>query len=253
MDKRTYITSKHEQLIFCPTQANTELKETNSTTMEISEDNADSERENTSSSPPALDNSENERKESREEQIFVEIQDELNQQKDCLLKDIRLIQKRKIKEMEELYELKLKKKTYEQELEDTKLEIKKMDEHFEFLRKKKAELSASVSKDPETSEVERKKVDNGQDVKIIENKRPAPPQPAPVTSQPGRDDSISVIEEIFPRPKYSSSHSSHSSGRGRTNLVESSGHQSTPPPYYGHGAASKEKHQGGHQGGHHTD
>ena len=36
----------------------------------------------------------------------MEIQDELLQQKDSLLKDIRVIQKRKIKEMEELYEIK---------------------------------------------------------------------------------------------------------------------------------------------------
>lgn len=48
----------------------------------------------------------NYRKESRDEQFYVEIQDELLQQKDSLLKDIRVIQKRKIKEMEELYEIK---------------------------------------------------------------------------------------------------------------------------------------------------
>ena len=87
------------------------------------------------------------RKESRDEQVYVEIQDELLQQKDALLKDIRVIQKRKIKEMEELYEIKLKKKSFEQELEDTKLQIKRMDEQFEILRKKKAELSSSCSQE----------------------------------------------------------------------------------------------------------
>ena len=162
--------------------------------MEISEDNAESPRDLTLSPLPQLNNPENLTKESRDEQIFVDIQDQLNQQKDCLLKDIRLIQKKKIKEMEELYELKLKKKSYEQELEDTKLEIKRMDEHFDFLRKKKAELSAS--KVPEGDESnDRQKVDNGQDVKIIDNKRPVQV----------RDDTISVIEETFPRPKYSCS------------------------------------------------
>ena len=40
---------------------------------------------------------------------IMEVQDELLQQKDALLKDIRVIQKRKIKEMEELYDIKLKK------------------------------------------------------------------------------------------------------------------------------------------------
>ena len=89
----------------------------------MSAENESSTRDNRLS---PLDNPENSMKESRDEQIFVEIQEELNQQKDCLLKDIRLIQKKKIKEMEELYELKLKKKSYEQELEDTKLEIKRI-------------------------------------------------------------------------------------------------------------------------------
>ena len=43
---------------------------------------------------------------SDREKALIEIQDELMQQKDTLLKDIRVIQKRKIKEMEELYEIK---------------------------------------------------------------------------------------------------------------------------------------------------
>ena len=208
--------------------------------MEMSEDNAATPRNNTVSPLSTLRNPENSIKENRDEQIFVEIQEELNQQKDCLLKDIRLIQKKKIKEMEELYELKLKKKSYEQELEDTKLEIKRMDEHFDFLKKKKAEMSAS--KAPGSIEADRQKLgDAGQDVKIIDNKRPAPPP------LPGRDDSVSLLEETFPRPKYSCS-----SVRVRTNLVDSCGLQPTLPPYYGHGG-NKDKqagHYGGHQGGH---
>merc|ERR1711936_144319 len=98
--------------------------------------------------------------------VYVEIQDELLQQKDALLKDIRVIQKRKIKEMEELYEIKLKKKSFEQELEDTKLEIKRMDEQFEILRRKKADLSSSSRR----SSVELTGSGTG-DVKIIDNKR----------------------------------------------------------------------------------
>ena len=54
---------------------------------------------------------------------IMEVQDELLQQKDALLKDIRVIQKRKIKEMEELYDIKLKKKEFEQELETTKQSV----------------------------------------------------------------------------------------------------------------------------------
>ena len=73
---------------------------------------------------------------------IMEVQDELLQQKDALLKDIRVIQKRKIKEMEELYDIKLKKKEFEQELETTKQEIQKMDEQFVQLRQRRAELGA---------------------------------------------------------------------------------------------------------------
>ena len=107
--------------------------------MEITEDNADSPgRENILSPLPPLDNPEDLTKESRDEQIFVEIQDELSQQKDCLLKDIRLIQKKKIKEMEELYELKLKKKFNNWNLNKS---TKKKEE-----KRKKNQLRKNISK-----------------------------------------------------------------------------------------------------------
>ena len=61
---------------------------------------------------------------SDQEKAILEIQDELMQQKDTLLKDIRVIQKRKIKEMEELYDIKLKKKAFEIEQSPERGEMK---------------------------------------------------------------------------------------------------------------------------------
>ena len=79
---------------------------------------------------------------------IMEVQDELLQQKDALLKDIRVIQKRKIKEMEELYDIKLKKKEFEQELETTKQEIQKMDEQFVQLRQRRARAADTRTGNP---------------------------------------------------------------------------------------------------------
>ena len=93
---------------------------------------------------------------------IMEVQDELLQQKDALLKDIRVIQKRKIKEMEELYDIKLKKKEFEQELETTKQEIQKMDEQFVQLRQRRAELGAAPGAGQDRGEAE---------VKIIDHKK----------------------------------------------------------------------------------
>lgn len=73
---------------------------------------------------------------SEREKAVLEIQDELLQQKDALLKDIRVIQKRKIKEMEELYDIKLKKKALEQDLENTKQEIKRVEQQNSLLKNK---------------------------------------------------------------------------------------------------------------------
>ena len=73
---------------------------------------------------------------------MMEIQDELLQQKDTLLKDIRVIQKRKIKEMEELYDIKLKKKSFEQELENTKQEIKKLEQQMKLASRRKAQIGS---------------------------------------------------------------------------------------------------------------
>ena len=75
---------------------------------------------------------------------MMEIQDELLQQKDTLLKDIRVIQKRKIKEMEELYDIKLKKKSFEQELEHTKQEIKKLEQQMKLASRRKAQIGKKV-------------------------------------------------------------------------------------------------------------
>ena len=145
--------------------------------------------------------------------------------------------------MEELYEIKLKKKSFEQELEDTKLQIKRMDEQFEILRKKKAELSSSCSQETAAGKesVERASVDmSGSvsgDVKIIDNKRPA------AVSQHLAG---AVIEESFQRPgKHFSPPRATGHGRMmetirvRTNLVDTPG---PPPSYY----TGKEK-QGGHK------
>ena len=54
------------------------------------------------------------------------------------LQDIQNIQKRKIKEMEELIDIKQKKQNYEQELEKTRIEIKNMDVYFDNIRKRKS-------------------------------------------------------------------------------------------------------------------
>ena len=99
---------------------------------------------------------------------IMEVQDELLQQKDALLKDIRVIQKRKIKEMEELYDIKLKKKEFEQELETTKQEIQKMDEQFVQLRQRRAELGAELGAGPGPGAGQ----DRGEaEVKIIDHKK----------------------------------------------------------------------------------
>ena len=70
------------------------------------------------------------------DQELAELQDELVQQKDNLLRDIRVIQKRKIKELDELYQIKLKKKDFEKELEETRESIKKLENDFETARKR---------------------------------------------------------------------------------------------------------------------
>ena len=118
----------------------------------------------------------------------------------------------------------MKKKSFEQELEDTKLEIKRMDEQFEILRRKKADLSSG----------RRSSVDlagsGTSDVKIIDNKRPAPGHGVRQTRE-----EETVIEERFPRPKQiSPAGTSGPHGRSvetlrvRNNLMETA----PPPPYY---------------------
>ena len=72
------------------------------------------------------------------DQELVDLQDKLVQQKDSLLKDIRVIQKRKIKELDELYQIKLKKQDFEKELEKTREDIKKMEDYFQSNRKQRA-------------------------------------------------------------------------------------------------------------------
>ena len=114
---------------------------------------------------------------SVQEKAILEIQDELMQQKDTLLKDIRVIQKRKIKEMEELYDIKLKKKAFELELENTKQEIKKMDQQFEILRRKKADLCQRDVPGQQANEVHnsretvRRNSSCDSEVKIIDHKK----------------------------------------------------------------------------------
>ena len=82
---------------------------------------------------------------TEKEKAVIEIQDELLQQKDTLLRDIRVIQKKKIKEMEELYDIKLKKKELEQELENVKQEMKKMDQHFKLMKSKGGVVETPVT------------------------------------------------------------------------------------------------------------
>jgi len=100
-----------------------------------------------------------------------EIQDNLMKEKQALLKDIRIIQKRKIKEMEELIDIKLKKENYEQELEDTRTEIKKMDVYFENIRKRKS--NQDEEKDlvvKRANSIEENNEKNDSDIKIIDIK-----------------------------------------------------------------------------------
>jgi len=110
------------------------------------------------------------------------IQDELMLEKKTLLKDIRIIQKRKIKEMEELIDIKLKKETFEQELEKTRLEIKKMDEYFDNVRKRKLDQPDEHGKAPrraKSTDESSQKVDS--DIKIIDFKTAKddrPPRPS---------------------------------------------------------------------------
>ena len=97
-----------------------------------------------------------------------------------------------------------------------------MDEQFEILRRKKADLSSSSRR----SSVELTGSGTS-DVKIIDNKRPV-----------SRHDT-SAVEERFQRPKpLSPPGSSGANGvRVRNNLVETA----PPPPYY----AGKERPPGG--------
>ena len=114
---------------------------------------------------------------SDKEKALIEIQDELMQQKDTLLKDIRVIQKRKIKEMEELYDIKLKKKAFEIDLENTKQEIKKMDQQFEMLRKKRDiinkrdETAQPTNEVYNNREIVRRNSSCDSEVKIIDHKK----------------------------------------------------------------------------------
>ena len=76
---------------------------------------------------------------------LAELQEKLVQQKENLLKDIRVIQKRKIKELDELYQIKLKKKDFEKELEKTREDIKKMEVDFQAARKQRIEQQQQTS------------------------------------------------------------------------------------------------------------
>ena len=57
---------------------------------------------------------------SKEAQTLLEIQDDLMRQKNALLKDIIVIKKEKIKEMEEIYDIKVQMKGFETELANMK-------------------------------------------------------------------------------------------------------------------------------------
>ena len=76
---------------------------------------------------------------------LAELQEKLVQQKENLLKDIRVIQKRKIKELDELYQIKLKKKDFEKELEKTREDIKKMEVDFQAARNQRTEQQQQTS------------------------------------------------------------------------------------------------------------
>ena len=57
---------------------------------------------------------------SKEALTLLEIQDDLMRQKNALLKDIIVIKKEKIKEMEEIYDIKVQMKGFETELANMK-------------------------------------------------------------------------------------------------------------------------------------
>ena len=62
---------------------------------------------------------------SKEAQTLLEIQDDLMRQKNALLKDIIVIKKEKIKEMEEIYDIKVQMKGFETELANMKEKMDK--------------------------------------------------------------------------------------------------------------------------------
>jgi len=132
-------------------------------------ENLETARQAPQSSPEKSVLTEESQKQNETLKSIQKIQEDLMQEKKTLLKDIRIIQKRKIKEMEELIDIKLKKESYEQELEKTRLEIKKMDEYFESIRKRK-------SVDPEEPETAPKRPNDlsspktDSDIKIIDIK-----------------------------------------------------------------------------------
>ena len=73
--------------------------------------------------------------------------------------------------MEELIDIKLKKETYEQELEKTRLEIKKMDEYFDNIRKRKIDPMEEYEKAPKrVNSTDENNQKSDSDIKIIDFK-----------------------------------------------------------------------------------
>ena len=128
------------------------------------------------------------------DQELLDEQDRLVQQKDSLLKDIRAIQKRKIKELDELYNIKLRKKDFEKELEKTQEEIKKMEDYFHEARKQ----GVVQKQQQQTQTNELKFKDPSESVNRQSERLPSPltKTPSPITLKPNQ-------EQIRVRPNVS--------------------------------------------------
>ena len=130
------------------------------------------------------------------DQELVDLQDKLVQQKDSLLKDIRVIQKRKIKELDELYQIKLKKQDFEKELEKTREDIKKMEDYFQSNRKQRA----TQQQQQQTQTIE--------PLEAVNNERlpsPMTKAPSPHTLKPNQElirvrPNLSLMADLTPAP-----------------------------------------------------
>ena len=118
---------------------------------------------------------------------LAELQEKLVQQKESLLKDIRVIQKRKIKELDELYQIKLKKQDFEKELEKTREDIKKMEVDFQAARKQRTDQQQQTS-EPKTR--------CSSESVIRQNER----LPSPLTIAPSSNTSKTNQDLIWVRP-----------------------------------------------------